>query len=199
MHQFITKHLLFLGLFLYSSLIWGPVPGGFGSGNKEQYITKNMIVYSVLAYFVGMSATYLLLCMDYLPWTIAENPFTSELDVLDLVAVMLVIFGTRVRLSAFSSLKDMFTAQVSIKENHKLITTGPYTTIRHPSYLGTLMALVGLSILLHMSTYGYLIEAAGLMLLPLRIKNEERALKKEFGKEYEKWRSHTFYMIPYVI
>eukprot|EP00835_Amoeboradix_gromovi_P001919 NODE_98_length_21025_cov_0.475055.p8 type:complete len:199 gc:universal NODE_98_length_21025_cov_0.475055:20590-19994(-) len=198
MPQLLFKHLLFLGLFLYSSLIW-KAPGGYGSGNKEQYMSKKMIKASILTYFVGMSLTYVLLCANRVPWTIAENPFTSSLDFMDLIAVIMIVFGTQLRYAAFDTLKDLFTAQVSIKENHKLVTHGPYKKIRHPSYAGFLLALIGLSILLHMSTVGYLIESLAFIGLPFRIRNEESALKEEFGKDFANYKSQTNYLIPYVI
>ena len=200
MHQFIIKHLLFLGLFLYSSSIWPGLEkaGGFGSGNKEQYFSRNIITAIIMVYFSGITLTYLLLCYDIVPWAIAENPFTCGVDTLDVVGAVMVLYGTWIRSSATRTLKKFFTYQVSIKKDHKLITSGPYEKIRHPSYLGTMMALFGLSILLHMSTYGYLVEGLAMSALPLRIKNEEMVLQQQFGDDYKKWKANTNYLIPYV-
>jgi len=37
-----------------------------------------------------------------------------------------------------------FTGELSIRKNHKLITTGPYRFVRHPSYSGILVVVLGM-------------------------------------------------------
>src|ERR1700761_1780631 len=59
----------------------------------------------------------------------------------------MVILGGLFRLWAQNSLGRFFTFEVTIKPDHKLITTGPYSLVRHPSYLGFIIMKAGLSIM----------------------------------------------------
>lgn len=59
------------------------------------------------------------------------------------VGLSMVVFGTLLRLDCFRRLEKSFTFQLSVKQNHKLITDGPYAIVRHPSYTGLFMITVG--------------------------------------------------------
>jgi protein-S-isoprenylcysteine O-methyltransferase Ste14 len=49
---------------------------------------------------------------------------------------------------AIVHLGRFFTVNVAIAANHRLIDTGPYRFVRHPSYTGALMAFLGLALCL---------------------------------------------------
>lgn len=81
--------------------------------------------------------------------------------------------------------------------NQKLITDGIYRYVRHPIYLGVNLVLTGGEILVS----SYLI-----VLLPLvylwsynQAKKEEKLLYKDFGHEYENYKSKTYMFIPYIV
>jgi protein-S-isoprenylcysteine O-methyltransferase Ste14 len=40
----------------------------------------------------------------------------------------------------------MFSFQIKVQEEHKLVTWGPYAYVRHPSYSGLVMVFAGLGI-----------------------------------------------------
>src|SRR5579871_6389970 len=63
-------------------------------------------------------------------------------------ALLLFVGGVTLRWSAISQLGPLFTVDVAIDANHRLIDSGPYRLIRHPSYAGALLALLGLGLLL---------------------------------------------------
>lgn len=77
----------------------------------------------------------------------------------------------------------------------RLITTGPYRRVRNPTYLGVLLALMGLGVAL--PWLGLL--AAGLLLLAwwnfVVIPPEERELAERFGEEYERYRARTWRLV----
>lgn len=45
----------------------------------------------------------------------------------------------------YCELGNLFTFEVSIRNDHKLIQSGPYHTVRHPGYLGVLLSVAGVS------------------------------------------------------
>lgn len=84
------------------------------------------------------------------------------------------------------------------ESGHKLVTSGIYHYLRHPSYFGWFWWAVGTQILLSnpISTIAYAF--AAWMFFYNRIRVEERTLIKFFGSEYENYRKRTFVGIPFI-
>ena len=85
--------------------------------------------------------------------------------------------------------------QLQLRTNHHLVTTGPYTHIRHPMYtaitgFGVGLALVGANWIFVALT---LLVIAG---LALRIPKEEKMLINEFGDEYRSYMQRTGSLYP---
>jgi protein-S-isoprenylcysteine O-methyltransferase Ste14 len=64
------------------------------------------------------------------PITVLKFPSTSFL-----VASAIALFSAYTRYICYKTLGRLFTYEVSILPNHKLITSGPYAIVRHPSYV----------------------------------------------------------------
>ena len=77
---------------------------------------------------------------------------------------------------------------------HRLITSGPYSIVRHPMYLGAQFAGLG-SVLLY-RTWATLFLAAILPVMVVRARREEDALKAEFGKRWEAYACSVPAWIP---
>ncbi|TFK75663.1 hypothetical protein BDN72DRAFT_892160 [Pluteus cervinus] len=70
----------------------------------------------------------------------------APLDILTptfLVGTILTILGTSGRVACFHTLKEHFTYQLTELQNHKLITHGLYSIVRHPAYISGMTALIG--------------------------------------------------------
>ena len=57
--------------------------------------------------------------------------------------VALFAAGLALRWYAIIYLGRFFTVNVSIQDGHRVVDSGPYRHIRHPSYAGVLLALIG--------------------------------------------------------
>jgi protein-S-isoprenylcysteine O-methyltransferase Ste14 len=91
-----------------------------------------------------------------------------------------------------------FTATVQLQKGHRLITNGPYGIIRHPSYLGALIALIGSAIFLN-SLVGTITAVAAMMIAYLvRINAEEKMLVNSFGNRYREYQKNTKKLIPFI-
>jgi protein-S-isoprenylcysteine O-methyltransferase Ste14 len=73
------------------------------------------------------------------------TPANLYVTPLSILGILLVSFGTFIRLSCYKSLGDLFTFDLCVKPDHKLVTTGPYSFVRHPAYLGSLCLMAGLT------------------------------------------------------
>ncbi len=115
-------------------------------------------------------------------------------------AIGLAVFGLGVALRWYSirHLGQFFTVNVAIAEDHRLVDTGPYRWLRHPSYTGWLVAVAGLGLCLGngLSLAILLLATSGLILW--RIGLEERALRAAFGDAYDAYAAKTRRLIPYL-
>ncbi|CAO3573021.1 unnamed protein product [Mortierella alpina] len=62
-----------------------------------------------------------------------------ELKTWHLVLTALSVGGSVLRRWSYSTLGQFFTYQLAIRPGHRLIKTGPYRYLRHPSYAGALL------------------------------------------------------------
>jgi protein-S-isoprenylcysteine O-methyltransferase len=92
----------------------------------------------------------------------------------------------------------IFAAGLAIAASHRLIDTGPYRFVRHPSYTGALMAFLGLALCL--ANWASLV----ILLVPVflvflrRMHVEEGALVQAFGNQYRDYMRRTKRLIPAV-
>jgi len=117
----------------------------------------------------------------------------------DWLGFCFVLLGLGLRFWARYTLGKYFTYDVCIREGHKLITTGPYTWLRHPGYAGSLTMLIGI---------GILHDAIGLWVFVAcyyggftytRILNEERVLKSAFGPVWDAYAASRYRLLPLVV
>ena len=87
---------------------------------------------------------------------------------------------------------------VTVKEDHTLITRGPYEWVRHPIYTGILLALLGTAVTL--GTVLNLVEVPVVALaFWLKMRPEERFMLETFGEQYAVYRRQVKALIPGVI
>ena len=82
--------------------------------------------------------------------------------------------------------KEHRQAHSRAEEVGRIVTTGIYSKVRHPGYLGLILSYLGAS-LCFQSLVPILIAVALSALLVLTALKEEECLLKRFGKEYEEY------------
>ena len=106
------------------------------------------------------------------------------------------IVGLALRWFSIFYLGRFFTVNVAIASDHRVVDSGPYRFIRHPSYTGALLAFIGLGV-----TYANWL-ALILVVLPVlaafmrRMEIEERALSQALGEPYSRYMARTTRLIP---
>ena len=76
------------------------------------------------------------------------------------------------------------------------MTSGPYKWLRHPSYTGAWIAMIGAALLMH-SYIGLVLMGPGMLLVYMRrIAVEEQALEAGFGEAYTNMKMNTQRLMP---
>jgi protein-S-isoprenylcysteine O-methyltransferase Ste14 len=110
---------------------------------------------------------------------------------------VLYIGGMFLMHRAESYLAELFSVEVAIRDDHRLITNGPYRFIRHPRYLGIIVFSVGASLIFR-SWLSLIAVAALVMVLLWRIYDEEGLMHEHFGTDWESYRDKSWRLIPYI-
>jgi protein-S-isoprenylcysteine O-methyltransferase Ste14 len=88
-------------------------------------------------------------------------------------------------------------ANVAVEGEQTLVSTGLYGLVRHPMYTGNVVLMVGVPLALG-SYWGLLFVIPGLVVLAVRIRDEEELLGQELSG-YSEYREQVHYrLVPYV-
>jgi protein-S-isoprenylcysteine O-methyltransferase Ste14 len=112
------------------------------------------------------------------------------------VGVVVLVAGFLLRAWSILTLGRFFTPSVQIQTGQRVVESGPYRYVRHPSYTGMLVGLVGFGIAL-----GNWLSLLVLAVLPLaglliRIHYEESVLAEALGDDYREYASRTSRLVP---
>jgi protein-S-isoprenylcysteine O-methyltransferase Ste14 len=88
-------------------------------------------------------------------------------------------------------------ANITVETGQQLVSTGLYGLVRHPMYTGNVILMVGVPLALG-SYWGLIFVPPGLVVLALRIRDEEGLLEQELSgyREYEQ--QVHYRLVPYV-
>ena len=114
------------------------------------------------------------------------------------MSLVLLWFGVGLRWWCFRTLGQYFTITVMTSADQPVISGGPYRALRHPSYAGLLVALVGVGLSLgNWLSLGALVVSAVIGIL-YRIHVEEVALSSALGPRYTAYAIGRKRLIPFV-
>jgi protein-S-isoprenylcysteine O-methyltransferase Ste14 len=104
--------------------------------------------------------------------------------------------GAGFRIAAIRTLDRHFRYELRVESGQRLVESGVYRRVRHPSYLGLVLIATGIS-LAFASLLGLVVGAVGTFaLLALRIRDEERVLREAFGPAYDEYSRRSWRLIP---
>jgi protein-S-isoprenylcysteine O-methyltransferase Ste14 len=162
--------------------------GNISSGRRED--TRNRWIF-VPFLIVGFLLAWLP------PYTDRNEIGTIDGDTTRYLGLALYIAGCILRLAPVFVLGRRFSGLVAIQEGHALKTDGLYRVIRHPSYLGLLILLLGWALVFR-SAAGVLVSLLLIPPLVARMNSEEALLESEFGEPYAAYRRRTWRLLPFL-
>ena len=132
------------------------------------------------------------------------------------VGFTMMVVGATIRKISFRQLGRNFTFELAVRKEHRLVTTGLYSLVRHPAYVGLLIFLYGAAIsqmgsgsywrvsgmeksiigqvfsLVYWSCLVYVSVVA-----VIRTREEDAVLRDEFREQWDAWAAKTRYrLIP---
>jgi protein-S-isoprenylcysteine O-methyltransferase len=127
---------------------------------------------------------------NHFPWGIPGGRWLRSF------AVVLMIFGLAVRITAIVTLGRSFTVNVATHASQTLQRSGLYSMVRHPSYLGLEICFLAVGLYTRNWACLALMLIAPTLAVVYRIHVEEVALRGAFGAQYDDYARTTKRLIP---
>ena len=162
------------------------------SGDRAKARDRGSFRFVVLLTWIGLG-------LDFsLSFLLPQATILWQRTALFFIGIGLMLAGMAFRFYAMSILGRFFTYDVAVHAGQTVIEVGPYRLIRHPSYTGTLIALVGIGLALG--------NWAGLLALlaciaaayAYRISIEEAVLVAALGEPYTQYMRRTTRLVPFL-
>jgi len=141
---------------------------------------------------------YWLLFTDRLAWGPLVWRFVRDSQTWALAGAVVTWAGVALAIWARTILGGNWSATVTVKEDHALVRSGPYATVRHPIYSGLLLAGLGTALAIG-EVHSLLAVAIGIVGFRVKSKLEERFMIEQFGQQYEEYRRHSWALVPFVL
>jgi protein-S-isoprenylcysteine O-methyltransferase Ste14 len=185
---------LFLGMWLAWAAYWWALSGRVKATERRESL------YSRFSYIVPLLIAGVLLFSPVLKIPVLSERFLplAAWRVWGGIGVVLNLAGLLLAVWARVYLGRNWSGVVTIKEDHELITSGPYRVVRHPIYTGLLLAFVGLAVARGewRSILGVIIAAAAFW---RKLRIEERWMRERFRDKYQTYSQRVCALIPFVI
>jgi protein-S-isoprenylcysteine O-methyltransferase len=151
--------------------------------NRDRFSLMVIVAGNLIAWFVAVSLAYS-----------AVGALHSI--ALQIAGVVVMGIGIGVRSIAIAQLGRFHTPNVAVRRDHQLMESGMYRSVRHPSYLGALIAFFGFSMALGNWVSIIVVMVITPAIYLYRIREEEAALAAAFGDDYRAYCRRTKRLIP---
>ena len=110
--------------------------------------------------------------------------------------LVLMVAGIALRAWSIATLGRFFQYQIKVQPGHQVVTNGPYRYVRHPSYTGIALVLIGIGLASGDVWSLVAVVLLGGIGLAVRIRAEERQLKQAFGADYDRFAASRKRLVP---
>lgn len=131
--------------------------------------------------------------VPWLFWRLLPNPLACFW-----IGAAVTLGGLLFAVWARLILGSNWSRSVTIKQDHELITRGPYRLVRHPIYTGILTGFLGSSVATG-QLRGLLAFALVFVALWYKLRLEEAWMRSQFGDTYADYSRRTAALVPWVL
>ena len=159
-----------------------------GERRQDRFSGPALIAGLLVAVWVGGIVAY----------AVRGATITTGRPVVFAAGLVFALAGVAIRQYAIAKLGRFFSVRVKTQAGQTVVDTGLYRLIRHPSYAGTLLTVLG--VLLCATNWVSL--ACFVLALPgfaYRIRVEEAALTGALGQPYRDYMRRTKRLVPFVV
>jgi protein-S-isoprenylcysteine O-methyltransferase Ste14 len=168
------------------------IPEGIGDkGREEKHRTRQDVAWAAARPLLVILILAMPFCDRRDLLTMPESSSLRWSGLVLVAAGFILITWTTVELGR------QYSVYITLQQDHRLITSGPYRYIRHPRYLGVMMVALGLALLFR-SWIALLALPFLLALLIFRLSDEEKLLQEEFGGQWEAYVQRSWRLVPFV-
>ena len=176
--------LFFLWLFLDGAVVFRRKSAK--SESRDRFSLWVIMLGNMVAWVVGIY-------IAYTPYGVIRPTVPVQIAGLIVMGI-----GILVRSIAIAQLGRFHTPNVAVFADHRVVDSGLYRHIRHPSYLGALIAFLGWSLALGNWLSLFIIMALSLVVYLYRIHEEETALSASLDQKYRDYCRRTKRLIPFI-
>jgi protein-S-isoprenylcysteine O-methyltransferase Ste14 len=161
------------------------------SARRIKTVTRRESLRTSIVHEIPLAIGCLLMMSPWhLPPSWLYDRFLPDSPVVYWVGVIGLAAGLGFTVWARVHLADNWSGNVTLKDGHELIRTGPYRFARHPIYTGLLLATVGNAVAVG-EWRGIVAFAFFGTAFLLKLRREERFLSEMFGEDYDRYRSEV--------
>ena len=152
----------------------------------------------LIGYLLGL--IIFIIAIPYVMYLAAGNPDMGGIRLL--ILIIFAIPGISLSIWSIVYMKnvgegnpfDAFNHEIAPRTN-RLMTDGPYGICRNPMLLGVFVYHAGVVIALF-SLGALIVFAIEIFIMNIQVKNEEKRLKKDFGKDYDDYVKNSNRFLP---
>ena len=123
--------------------------------------------------------------------------YLKDHNAIRLIGLPVYLIFSWIQVWSFKSLGDNYSQDIIIKKDHQLITTGPFSYIRHPQYFSQILINIGGTT----ATLSYVLGFLTLIEIPIYIMRallEDKLLAKYFADQFSAYKKKSGFMIPFI-
>jgi len=184
--------------YLFAVLWWGWAAYWLASSFSASRAKRVQAGWARRAHLLAFLAAFYLLSYPNVGYGILGTRIVHRTEALFYAGAAMTAAGIAFAIWARVNLGQHWSGNVTLKEGHRLIRSGPYAFVRHPIYTGLLLAFVGSAVAVD-EWRGVLAVVVVFATLVPKYRLEERWLTEEFGEEYERYRREVKALVPGVI
>ena len=135
------------------------------------------------------------LLLIFFPIGLFNQRFLPDNLFIKLAGIVLEFAGVALAIWARRVLGRNWSGEITIKQDHELVRTGPYGIVRHPIYTALLTMYVG-SVIVSGQVHALIGLAIGILAYLRKTRMEEANLAIAFGEKYRAYREDTWTLVP---
>ena len=165
------------------------------AARNQKRVQRRDPVFAQLMHVAYMACGFVLLYAEDPRFGVLNRRFVPEREWIAMLGALLTAAGVAFAIWARRHIGRNWSGQVTIRKEHELIRTGPYSHIRHPIYTGILLAVAGTTLAIgeYRAIVAFAVIAIGFV---VKARREESFLATQFGPAFDEHRRQTGFFLP---